>query len=121
MGACLGSRLIRIGLSFGIFFLCCLAGSQTLADWRREWEKTLYAAEKEGKLTFYSSSAYALVFRHFQKKYPRIEVVSWTGRGSQNGARIMAERRAGKYLPDLWIMGRSELGRILNKALRKKK
>lgn len=74
--------------------------------WRTEWERTIEAAKKEGEVTFYGSSGYEQVFREFQKKYPEIKVNTLTGlRGSDYGQRIMTERRAGKYLVDLFIDG----------------
>jgi ABC-type Fe3+ transport system substrate-binding protein len=74
--------------------------------WRTEWERTIEATKKEGEVTFYGSSGYEQVFREFQKKYPEIKVNSLTGlRGSDYAQRIMTERRAGKYLVDLFTDG----------------
>ena len=75
-------------------------------SWRAEWEKTLAAAKKEGELSFYGSQGYEKVFAEFQKKYPEIKVHALTHlRGSEHGSRVMTERRAGKYLVDLFIDG----------------
>jgi iron(III) transport system substrate-binding protein len=78
-----------------------------LADsWKAEWEQTLAAAKKEGEVSFYGSQGYEKVFELFQQKYPEIKVNSVTNlRGSEHGQRVMTERRAGKYLVDLFIDG----------------
>jgi iron(III) transport system substrate-binding protein len=74
--------------------------------WKAEWEKTLAAAKKEGEISFYGSQGYDKVFEVFQKKYPEIKVNSITNRrGSEHGQAVMTERRAGKYLVDLFIDG----------------
>ena len=78
-----------------------------LADsWKAEWEQTVSAAKKEGEVSFYGSQGYEKVFEIFQQKYPEIKVNSVTNlRGSEHGQRVMTERRAGKYLVDLFING----------------
>jgi iron(III) transport system substrate-binding protein len=74
--------------------------------WQAEWEKTLKAAEEEGALVIYMTQAFEPVFREaFQKKYPKIKVTTVTGRGFQLGQRVMSERRADKYIADLYISG----------------
>ncbi len=75
-------------------------------SWKAEWEQTLAAAKKEGEISFYGSQGYEKVFDLFQKKYSEIKVNSVTNlRGSEHGQRVMTERRAGKYLVDLFING----------------
>jgi iron(III) transport system substrate-binding protein len=78
-----------------------------LADsWKADWEQTVAAAKKEGEVSFYGSQGYEKVFEIFQQKYPEIKVNSVTNlRGSEHGQRVMTERRAGKYLVDLFING----------------
>jgi ABC-type Fe3+ transport system substrate-binding protein len=57
-------------------------------------------------VSFYGSQGYEKVFELFQQKYPEIKVNSVTNlRGSEHGQRVMTERRAGKYLVDLFIDG----------------
>ncbi|HYY24243.1 MAG TPA: extracellular solute-binding protein [Candidatus Udaeobacter sp.] len=76
--------------------------------WRAEWEKTVAAAEKEGQLVIYTGGAASQtkIEEAFQSAYPKIKVTSVTGRGSQFGPKIIAERRAGKYLVDFFIGGK---------------
>ena len=77
-------------------------------NWQAEWEKTVQGAKKEGKLSLYlfqGEGELGSVAQLFQKKYPEINVVTTVGRGNTLAPRIMAERRAGKYLVDTYISG----------------
>src|SRR6266581_8339653 len=72
------------------------------SSWQAEWEKTLRAAEAEGQFTLYGCCYdYDRILEGFKKKYPKIKVSTVLGPGAQLGARILAERRAEKYLPDV--------------------
>jgi len=76
------------------------------AAWQADWDKTVKAAEEERELVIYMTQAFEPVFREtFQKKYPRIKVTLVTGRGPELSQRVMSERRAGKYITDLYISG----------------
>ncbi len=90
-----------------VFFQSAHFAFAAAADaWKSEWEQTLAAAKKEGEIAFYGSNGYEKVFVEFQKRYPEIKVNAVTGlRGSEYGQRVMTERRAGKYLVDLFING----------------
>ena len=74
--------------------------------WQAEWEKTVKAAEVEGKIVVYSNSGLDPVLREaFQKKYPKIKVTTIVARGYQQQQRVLSERRAGKFIPDLILVG----------------
>ena len=95
-----------------VFLLLCFAAITSAAEtkpaWQREWERILEAAKKEGSLSLYlfqGEGELGAVAQLFQKKYPEINVVTTTGRGNTLGPRIMAERRAGKFLVDAYISG----------------
>ena len=78
------------------------------AEKEGEWERAVAAAKKEGKLTLYlyqGEGGLEAVAQTFQKKFPEIAVATVMGRGTEFGPRIMAERRAGKYLADAYISG----------------
>jgi ABC-type Fe3+ transport system substrate-binding protein len=76
------------------------------AAWQADWEKTIKAAEEERELVIYMTQAFEPVFREaFQKKYPKIKVTLVTGRGPELSQRVMSERRAGKFIADLYISG----------------
>lgn len=83
--------------------------AECAASWQVEWEKTVIAAEKEGQLVISIGSG-PLTKQEpldaFQKAYPKIQVTTVRGRGSQLGPRIIAERRAARYLVDLVVTGK---------------
>ena len=90
-----------------IFILLCSAqaiAAQAKPAWQQEWEKTLEAAKKEGQVVVYISG-YEAVLPEFEKEFPEIKVTAVTGRGNQLGPRLLAERRAEKYLADVSSTG----------------
>ena len=84
------------------------SAAESKPNWQAEWERTVQAAKKEGSLSLYlfqGEGELGTVVQLFQKKYPEINVVTTLGRGNTLAPRIMAERRAGKYLVDTYISG----------------
>src|SRR5713226_3404025 len=82
-----------------------LAG-EARQEWQLDWERTLKAAEQEGEITVYTTSSTEAVFREvFQKKFPKIKVTTVSGRGFQLGQRVLSERRAEKFIPDVFVQG----------------
>ena len=73
--------------------------------WQSKWERLLRAAKKEAKVAIYGSYDYEFVFERFRKKYPEIKMTFVPGRGPDTAQRILSERRAGKYLADLYLSG----------------
>lgn len=100
----LPGRILQI---CGLFFWLCLAAAQAAEprpSWEAEWAKTIELARKEGQLTVsHTRGPFDQVFGDFAKRYPEIKVVSIAGRGGDLISRIMAERRADKYLTDLYL------------------
>jgi iron(III) transport system substrate-binding protein len=85
------------------------AAAQDKAARQAEWEKIVESAKKDGQLTIYSGAIPALIIDEgvFQKRFPAIKIVTVVGEGGAGAAqRIMAERRAQKYVADL-TMGSS--------------
>jgi ABC-type Fe3+ transport system substrate-binding protein len=83
--------------------------AEVKAAWQVEWEKTVAAAEKEGQVTPYifdQGPVTVEVVQAFERAFPKIKVNQLRGRGSDLGPRIVAERRAGKYLADLFTGGK---------------
>jgi len=74
-------------------------------NWQSEWEKALEAAKKEGQVAVYTKVGYDGVFAAFQKKYPEIKVVSVAGQAADITNRLIAERRAEKYIADVFSFG----------------
>ena len=81
--------------------------AEVKASWQEEWEKTVKAAEQEGQVILYSLSEIgdAIANTGFQKKFPKIKIAVVTARGGEHVSRLMAERRAGKFLADLGNLG----------------
>jgi iron(III) transport system substrate-binding protein len=77
------------------------------ASWQDEWQKTVKAAELEGETVFYSLAEIGDVFVKggFQKRFPNIKISVVSARGGEHVSRIMAERRAGKFLADVGDLG----------------
>ncbi len=101
-------------LVFVVTFPDILAAQVT---WKEQWEKTLRAAEAEGQLTLYGCCyEYDRILEGFNKKYPKIKVTTVLGPGGQLGARVLAERRGEKYLPDVFSAGANTIHDALYKA-----
>jgi iron(III) transport system substrate-binding protein len=103
----------------GLFVFVAISAEVLWAQstWKEEWGKTLRAAEAEGQLTLYGCCyEYDRIFEGFKKKYPKIKVTTVLGSGGQLGARILAERRGEKYLPDVFSAGANTLHDVLYKA-----
>ncbi|MBM4260626.1 MAG: extracellular solute-binding protein [Deltaproteobacteria bacterium] len=79
---------------------------------QRQWEATLEAAKKEGKVNIYMYR-YGKVLDEFRKDFPEIRPYLLTGTGAQIVTRITTERRAGKFLADVVGLGSSNY-RILH-------
>jgi iron(III) transport system substrate-binding protein len=78
-------------------------------DWRVEWDRTVSAAEKEGIVSVYIFEAGPLTEETvyaFERAYPKIKVSQLRGRGNDLGPRLVAERRAGKHIADLFAGGK---------------
>ena len=85
------------------------------SEWKSEWEKTLAAGRSEGQITVYAST-YERVLEAFKTEYPEIKVTSVGGRSSDIAARIISERRAGKYLADVVAVGSNTSFNVLYRA-----
>lgn len=88
-------------------FLLLVAVPNSLAqsNWRNEWERVVKAAKEEGRLTIYGVPTFEEVFKPFQKEYPEIKVSFVVGRGAEIAPRVVQERRAEKYLADIYVGG----------------
>ncbi|MGH7847400.1 MAG: extracellular solute-binding protein [Candidatus Binatia bacterium] len=98
------SGKIRIACASALLFLGSVAHATAQSDWKKDWEQTLAAARKEGQVTIYIYR-YERVLEEFKKDYPDIKVVSVAGRGSQLTTRIITERRADKFIADVYSGG----------------
>src|SRR5215510_14861110 len=75
--------------------------------WKEEWQRVVEAAKKEGQLSLYGGQeiTHPDIIAAFNKEYPFIKVTSASGRAADMMTRIVAERRADKYLADLTASG----------------
>jgi hypothetical protein len=109
---------VSIGL---VMILCQIIGlsrlilaAESKASWQAEWDQTVRAAEQEGQVMV-SIGGYGAIIDSgvFQKSYPKIKITHMTGAGTDLTQRISAERRAGKYLVDVYNGGGNSLFQIL--------
>jgi len=102
----------------GIFSI--VGAAEEKPSWSNEWAATVKAAEQEGQLVVYALSEIGDVFAKggFQKKFPKIKITIVGGRGTEHVPRVMAERRAGKFLADVADLGNTSPYTLYqNKAL----
>ncbi len=113
------SRTIFIALSAAlylevIFTAHAISAADAKSGWQAEWDRTVRAAEQEGQVTV-SIGGYGAIIDSgvFQKTYPKIKITHITGAGTDLTQRISAERRAGKYLVDVYNGGGNSLFQVL--------
>lgn len=75
--------------------------------WQQEWDKILAVAKKEGEVRLWGDQeiTHPEIVAAFNRRHPYIKVVTVSGRVGDLMPRIIAERRAGKYLADLYSGG----------------
>jgi len=111
------------GLVMGIFLLMAVALVISLAGpekvyaqaWKAEWEKTLAAAKKEGKVVVAGppGQTYRNGLVQFSKAYPEIQLDYVGLQGRDFAPRIVQERRAGQFLWDVHVGGASSVLSIM--------
>ncbi len=75
--------------------------------WKQEWQRVLEGAKKEGQLSLYGGLeiTHPDIIAAFNKEFPFIKITSASGRAADMVTRIVAERRADKYLADVTASG----------------
>jgi len=99
-------RIFSIGL-LGLLLGVLVPSAIAQQDWRQEWEKTLAAAKKEGTVAVLGPRqvmARDVMVGPFQKKYG-IKVQYIGGSGRTISPRVLTERRAQRYLWDVYVGG----------------
>jgi iron(III) transport system substrate-binding protein len=118
--------ILELGKRYALL-LCALALALTgveLATKRpaaaQEWDATVKRAEEEGQVTVYATDSIGnaqVIWAAFQKRYPKIKFVGTTmGRGSDLFPKLFGERRAGKFLADVFLGAPSAIYLNLYKA-----
>ena len=100
-----GTCMLRVLGWLALLASFASAAAVSAPNWQSEWEKALEAAKKEGQVAVYTKVGYDGVFAAFQKKYPEIKVVSVAGQAADITNRLIAERRAEKYIADVFSFG----------------
>jgi iron(III) transport system substrate-binding protein len=99
-----------------VLSLRCDAIAAQAEAWKADWDKTAEAAKKEGQIVLYGSADFEMLYAEFHKKYPEIRVTGVFGRGADVAKRLMSERRAEKYLADLYVNGQTTGYNVFYKA-----
>ncbi|HEY2986292.1 MAG TPA: hypothetical protein VGL11_01100 [Candidatus Binatia bacterium] len=108
-------RFALAALALYFFFIWkgeSAAAEKTSAQfWQLDWEKTVQAAKKEGEIAIYAALGpyHPQIFTEFQKDYPEIKAVITHGNSNRISPRLLSERRAGKYLADVYLGGPTSL------------
>ena len=75
----------------------------------QEWDAIVKKAEEEGEVAIYATDSIGnaqSIWAAFQKRYPKIKLIGTSvGRGSDLFPKLFSERRAGKYLADVFLAG----------------
>ena len=106
------TKKIRCAIfAVGLLFLGLVSATPlraaSVSGGEAEWARTVEAAKKEGKVSvfLYQRENIEAAVKAFDKKYPEIQVVTASTPAAETGPRLMAERRAGKFLWDVCICG----------------
>ncbi len=98
-------QFIIITLVLGLIGVANAAESKP--NWQREWEKVLQGAKREGEVRLWGEQeiTHPDIIAAFTKEFPFVKAVSVSGRVGDLMPRIIAERRAGKFLADVYSGG----------------
>src|SRR4029453_6434856 len=98
---------MKTRIAINLFLLAVIFRTANLyADWKTDWEQTVAAAKKEGRLNPYVGRyGQAALLGEFKKDYPEIQITSVNGTGDQLATRIAAEAPAGKNIAGLFRGG----------------
>ena len=97
-----------------------LFAAEVKAIGQTEWDKTVEAAKKEGKLVAGIPASAELrksITESFKSRFPGIELELTTSRGPTNASKISAEHAAGVRYFDLLISGTSTPFNLLNAGI----
>jgi ABC-type Fe3+ transport system substrate-binding protein len=72
--------------------------------WQSEWERTLAGAKKEGAVYLWGDAeiTHSDIIVAFTKEFSFIRPITVTGKSGDLTVRLLSERRAGKYLADVY-------------------
>jgi iron(III) transport system substrate-binding protein len=113
-------RLLLAMLSLPLFIIWTgESAAAEKASWQLDWEKAIQAAKKEGEIFIYAALGpyHPQIFVEFQKDYPEIKATIVHGSSARISPRLFSERRAGKYLADVYLGGPTSLYSFYNNQL----
>lgn len=90
-----------------MLFFVALANSAEQPNWKQDWTRVIEAAKQEGQLSLYGGQeiTHPDIIAGFNKDFPFVKVSSASGRAADMMTRIVAERRADRYLADVTASG----------------
>ena len=103
-----------LGLSFCgaavivILALPSMALAQTASGWQQQWDNSVNAAKKEGRVVVFGPAGEVIrnaLVDAFSKSFPDIALEYIGGRAAEGAARVKAERDGGVYSIDVFIGG----------------
>ena len=97
----------RVKFLASAFLIIAVIPDNNRADWRDDWNEALNAAKKEGKVAVITDVTAAIrdaLTIPFQEKYG-ITVDLFGALGREVPPRVLAERKAGRYLWDVFVHG----------------
>lgn len=100
-------RLFLIAAVWVLGSAAIATAAEQRAAWQREWEKIIEGAKKEGEVRLWGEQeiTHPDIIAAFNKEFPFIKAVTVSGRVGDLMPRIIAERRAGKFLADIYSGG----------------
>jgi len=100
-------KLAFIIIAFVLGTRAIASAAESKPAWQRDWEKILEGAKKEGEVRLWGEQeiTHTDIIAAFNKEFPFIKAVTVSGRVGDLMPRIVAERRAGKFLADIYSGG----------------
>jgi ABC-type Fe3+ transport system substrate-binding protein len=88
------------------------------ADWQAQWDQTLAAAKREGKVTVvtHTNLYYRAAIDKFSQKYPDIEVEHVAMRPSEFSPKVITEQQNGIFGYDVWVSPTSNMVEVVAPA-----
>ena len=101
------TKRLAVIVILGLLFARLSQAAESKPASQTDWEKVIAAAKKEGEVRLWGDQeiTHPDIIAAFTKEYSFIRPVTVNGRVGELMPRIIAERRAGKYLADLYSGG----------------
>jgi ABC-type Fe3+ transport system substrate-binding protein len=101
------SRYVLLVVMLTVFDPRLGASAEVKSVALQEWDAVVKKAEDEGQVSVYATDSIGnapMIWAAFQKRYPRIKIIGTSmGRGSDLFPKLFSERRAGKFLTDVFL------------------